>query len=197
MIIFDRSQGRVVYLLHTNIQKSCKKRCVNNESTVLKSNSWIFLWNLNVIIFVRVSGSLRFFWFMSYAMSCYSTTLLYSYTGYTCRSHETLVISTKTRVIATDPSGISFSYPGIFVPSNATRTNRSNPATWWSTRNCTMLFPGLPMGPLGNLKETCRESPIANFIMTIQKQAVLCGLLIVAPMWACEINTCIWRICTG
>lgn len=45
-------------------------------------------------------------------------------------------------------------------------------ATWWSTRNCTMLFPGLPM-TLGNSKETCRETPIANFIMTIQKQTVL------------------------
>lgn len=59
-ILFDRSQGRVVYLLHTNIQKSCKKRCVNNEDSIEKQ-----LMNIpmkpHVIIFVRVSGSLRFF----------------------------------------------------------------------------------------------------------------------------------------
>lgn len=159
--------------------------------TVLKSNSWTFLWNLMWSSFVRVSGSLRFFWFMSYAMSCYSTTLLY---GYTCRSHETRVISTKTRVIATDPSGISFPYPGIFVPSNATRTNRSNgrlddPR---GTARCCFLGYQWPLG----IQRKLVGKPQSLISLWPSKNKLFFGLLIVAPMWACEIKTCIC-ICTG
>ena len=104
--------------------KELQKEVCLTMKTVLKSNSWIFLWNL---MWSSLSEYLDLFVsFDSCRMPCHvidSTTLIYSYT---CRSHETRVISTKTRVIATDASCISFPYPGIFVQSDATRTNRCN-----------------------------------------------------------------------